>query len=105
MYVDRKRRHWPLAVFLAAALSLAAGLGFWAAQVSGRNLYEEGAASLKDAIRRGALQCYAVEGVFPPSLEYLEEHYGVRVNRESFAVSYDAFASNQPPDIRVAVRH
>ena len=104
MYVDRKPRRWPLAVCTAAVLGLAVSLCLWSARLSQGNLEEEGAAALRDAIRRSALQCYAVEGVFPPTLEYLEENYGVRVNREKFAVSYDIFASNQPPDVRVAAK-
>ena len=30
---------------------------------------------LEDAIRRNAVACYAAEGIYPPDLEYLEEHY------------------------------
>lgn len=104
MYVDRKPRRWPLAVVLGAAVCLTVCLCVWSARLSRGNLEEEGAAALRDAIRRSALQCYAVEGVFPPTLDYLEEKYGVQVNREKFVVSYDIFASNQPPDVRVAVR-
>ena len=105
MYIDKKRRRWPL-VLCGIALAAVLALVFWQGRgLSRQEMEEEGAQAVKNAVRQSAIQCYAVEGVFPPSLEYLEEHYGVRVNRESFAVSYDAFASNQPPDIRVAVRH
>ena len=33
--------------------------------------------------------------------EYLEEHYGIQVDRERYTVAYDVFASNLMPDITV----
>ena len=46
-------------------------------------------------------RCYAIEGRYPPSIEYLEEHYGVMINRKKYNVFYDGFASNVMPDITV----
>lgn len=34
--------------------------------------------TLRKAIARGCVQCYAIEGRYPPSVEYLEENYGSR---------------------------
>ena len=34
-------------------------------------------------------------------LEYLEEHYGIQVDRDRYTVVYDAFASNLMPDVTV----
>ena len=52
-------------------------------------------------MRRAAVACYAAEGIYPPTLEYLEEHYGVQVDRERYTVVYDVFASNLMPDVTV----
>ncbi len=57
-----------------------------------------------DAVKNAALTCYAVEGTYPESLEYLREHYKLAYNKERFVVSYDAFASNLMPDISVLER-
>ena len=38
--------------------------------------------------------------MYPPSLAYLTENYGLQVNTEDFYVTYDAFASNLPPTVR-----
>ena len=54
-----------------------------------------------DAVRRAALTCYAVEGVYPQSLEELERGYGLAYNKDAYIVSYDAFASNIMPNIQV----
>lgn len=61
----------------------------------------EGRAQLEDAVRRAAVACYAAEGIYPPDLTYLEEHYGLQVDREQYTVVYDAFASNLMPDVTV----
>ena len=56
---------------------------------------------LDQAIRRATIQCYAIEGRYPPSVEYLEEHYGISIDREKYHVFYDGWASNIMPDITV----
>lgn len=57
--------------------------------------------TLRDAIWRASVQCYAIEGRYPPSIEYLEEHYGIVIDRERFYVFYDGWASNVMPEITV----
>ncbi len=54
-----------------------------------------------DAVKNATLTCYAVEGTYPESLEYLREHYKLAYNSERFVVEYDAFASNLMPTITV----
>ncbi|MBQ7796634.1 MAG: hypothetical protein IJ374_08770 [Lachnospiraceae bacterium] len=61
----------------------------------------EGKAQLEDALRRTAVSCYAAEGVYPPSLEYMQEHYGIRFDEERYMVDYQVIASNLMPDITV----
>ena len=104
MYTDRKSKRW---LWLAAAVLLGVLLGVvigWGRYVSARHVAEQSASALKEAVLRSARQCYVVEGVYPPDLEYLEEHYGLQVNHAAYYISYDAFASNLPPDIRVIPR-
>ena len=59
---------------------------------------------LKDALRRASASCYAIEGRYPPSLDYILDHYGVVVNDDKFVVTYSAFAENIMPTIIVAER-
>ena len=56
---------------------------------------------LEEALRRGCVVCYATEGVYPPDLNYLEERYGIQIDRERYFVHYDVFAENLMPDIKV----
>lgn len=105
MYSDKKRGFWPAVDLAAAALLAAIGIWVWISRDSARNINEESMQALKAAVQNSALQCYVVEGVYPPSLAYLEENYGLQINREDFYVTYDIFASNLPPDIRVTARN
>ena len=57
-----------------------------------------------DAVKNAALTCYAVEGTYPESLDYLREHYKLAYNKDRFIVEYDAFASNVMPTITVRER-
>ncbi len=66
---------------------------------SGRG--EENRRQLEQALRRGCVACYAAEGVYPPDVDYLKEHYGVQVDEGQYAVAYTAFADNLMPDIVV----
>ena len=96
------KRRFNLGPVLIVPLAVAVVLMFTTA-VS--NLQEgqqsEGRQQLEDAVRRGAVACYAAEGIYPPTLEDLEEHYGIQVDRERYTVAYAVFASNLMPDITV----
>ncbi len=104
MYVDKKIRRWPWAVLALLLLLGAAGLLRMTLPRSGQDMEEESIAALKAAVERSARQCYVVEGFYPPSLEYLEENYGLQINTDEFVVVYDVFASNISPDVRVVKR-
>jgi len=61
----------------------------------------EGLRVLEDSIRRAVVIAYAVEGRYPQSIEYIEEHYGIHIDRSRYVVHYNIFASNLLPDITV----
>ena len=62
---------------------------------------EEDKRQLEDALRRASVACYAAEGIYPPNLDYLREHYGIQNDATRYMVVYDVFASNLMPDITV----
>jgi len=57
--------------------------------------------SLSNAITRDIAQCYAVEGAYPPSLDYIVEHYGLTYDSNMFFVDYQAIGSNIYPDVTI----
>ena len=60
-----------------------------------------GKAQLEAAIRRSAVACYAAEGIYPPTIDYLKEHYGIQIDEEKYTVIYEVFAENLMPEITV----
>lgn len=91
------------AVLLAVLVLAALGLMLGSRQV-GRDLDTASAQALRQAVLQAAVQCYAVEGSYPVSLDYLEENYGLLVNHDRFIVTYEAFASNLMPQVNVLER-
>ena len=100
MYTDAVKKRGALK-WIALVLLILLAAALLIVGKPGRDLGDESAAAIREAIRRSALQCYAVEGVYPPNLQYLQDNYGLEVNTEDFYVTYDAFASNLPPTVLV----
>ena len=59
---------------------------------------------LDEAIHKDIVHCYAVEGMYPDDLTYLQEHYNLSYNEERYIVYYHPLASNLMPSIKVAER-
>ena len=57
--------------------------------------------ALENAITRSIVNCYCVEGTYPPSLSYLSDHYGLTYDKELFFVDYQAIGSNIFPDVTI----
>lgn len=89
---------------VAAALVIVLLVIYLTIPSAGKDVREEGRTAIREAVIHSAVQCYAVEGVYPPSLQYMEEKYGLRVNHDDYIIFYDVFASNQLPNVQVLVR-
>ena len=85
----------------AAVFGIAIGMFLNGVLAMSDRMDRGGAETLRSAIARASVQCYAIEGRYPPSVQYLEENYGIRIDRERFHVFYEGFASNIMPDITV----
>jgi len=83
-------------VLTAALFLLLAGLS----RVSSTTSAEE-TRSLETAVTHGIMHCYAVEGRYPESLSYLEEHYGITYDKEKYYIDYRPVASNIIPDVTI----
>ena len=81
-----------LAIFFGAMGNLNADCG------------EQSRPQLEETLRRAAVACYAAQGAYPPDLDYIEEHWGVQIDRSRYAVFYQVEGSNLMPDITVLER-
>jgi len=61
----------------------------------------EGLRILEESLRRAVVMCYAIEGRYPESIEYIEVNFGIHIDRTRYAVHYRVFASNILPEITV----
>jgi type II secretory pathway pseudopilin PulG len=59
---------------------------------------------LSRALERSITQCYALEGDYPPNLDYLKENYGLTYDTEHFFVDYQYIGSNLRPDTTIIER-
>ena len=66
----------------------------------GENANSEGLSITEKAVKRAIITCYAQEGNYPESIDYLKENYGLRISDE-YTVFYNMFATNIMPDVRV----
>jgi hypothetical protein len=90
---------WTLVFAVVVSLVLVWGSGGLSTTVTDRQ-----AQFVADSVRRSAVQCYAIEGRFPPTiggLEYLRDNYGLSIDDGRYAVYYESFGDNLIPQIRV----
>ncbi len=80
---------------------LIAVLFFFIVDETGKSSVSKQQESLEKALSRDIVQCYAIEGRYPPSLSYLEENYGLIYDKSIFFVDYQPIGSNLYPDVTI----
>lgn len=86
----------PLLLSLALLLYFVKGSSGISSSVDAKQLDQ-----LSRTIRRYTVQCYALEGRYPQSLEYLEQRYGLTLDRERYVFHYRNLGANMLPEIAV----
>ncbi|MDR3307732.1 MAG: hypothetical protein LBS58_02380 [Coriobacteriales bacterium] len=89
---------------LVVAVALVVGVWLGTNGLSSQ-VQDNQATFLADAVRRSAVQCYALEGSFPEDVAYLEQNYGLYIDRGHYAVYYEPMGGNLIPQIRVITVH
>ena len=91
----------------ALGIVLFAGMILWLVLALGNASHasdEERLAQVKQSLENGITLCYAAEGAYPDSLEYLTQSYGVVFDESRYLVHYERFASNVRPTVTVIQR-
>lgn len=60
---------------------------------------------LTKAINKDVIHCYAVEGFYPPSLAYIEDHYGLTYDHSKYLVDYESIGNNILPNVMIIERN
>ncbi len=87
------------ALILAAVICLLTAMG----NVEAKDIEEE-KLQLEESISRAVVNCYSIEGSYPATLSYVENHYGLQIDHKRFDVFYEVFADNIMPEITVIVK-
>ena len=59
---------------------------------------------IEGTVKKYLIQCYAIEGSYPPDLEYLAQNYGLILDHDNYIYHYMPFSSNILPDVKVYYR-
>ncbi len=85
-----------LAVMAALALLVVINVKEYGSSYNERRLDE-----IRTTVLSSVSQCYALEGAYPPNLQYLEDNYGLIMDKSRYIYHYEMFASNIFPDVKV----
>ena len=88
--------HIGITLFAAILVLFLYGISYVGASTGDRQ-----EASLINAMERNIVHCYALEGFYPPSLSYMEEHYGLTYDENMFIVDYQPIGTNIYPDFTI----
>lgn len=91
--------NWPvviaaviLVLFVGAVLSMS------------ESTYVDGRVALENAIEKDIIHCYSLEGFYPPSVEYMEDNYGLCYDHDKYIVNYERIGSNVMPTFIIIER-
>ncbi|MCR4902477.1 MAG: hypothetical protein K6A23_06440 [Butyrivibrio sp.] len=96
------RHHRKLWSFIYISICIVIACGFIAGlDTLGKDTVTNQQESLQRALHRDIIQCYSIEGIYPPSLDYIKEHYGLTYDESLFFVDYQPIGANIYPDVTI----
>lgn len=99
-YEKKKRFSWGLLLSIVSVMIIVGFVIYGVGNVS-RSASQERLKTAEQSVIRATVQCYAIEGKYPPDLDYLEENYGLILDREHYVYHYRLEGSNLMPEIQV----
>lgn len=99
-YERKKRFSWQVLVPILSVLIIIGFVIYGVGNVS-RSASQERLKAAQQSVTRATVQCYAIEGRYPPDLSYLEKNYGLILDREHYIYHYRLEGSNLMPEIQV----
>lgn len=104
--IKKKKTWWkrgilfPCTIFVASAIIIVCGILYIEDLSVTQNVD-----LLRQSVKRSMVECYAIEGSYPPDVEYLENNYGLVVDKEKYYIEFDALAPNLMPNFDVYERY
>lgn len=95
---------WSGLLVTAAVFTICLTLMLYGIERTRLGVEQKELALVERAVKRAVVSCYAMEGFYPPSIDYLVEHYGLEVDQSKYYIHHEAFAPNVCPTVWVARR-
>ena len=101
MFIRQNKLIW-LRKLIPICLTVLTVVGIiWAATKTQEQTAAQALRLTEESIRRAAVQCYALEGIYPVDIQYLMDHYGIRPDLNRFIIHYRFIGDNLLPEIAV----
>lgn len=94
-----RRQLYSLFLFLCVGCAF-----YFGVSALGKDTDKKQKESLETAIRQGIIHCYATEGHYPESLDYLTKTYGIHYDSEKYFIDYRILGANILPDVTIIER-
>lgn len=98
---DKKWKIWGSLIFFLCILVLFAVLSTRVKTANETQQME----ILEKAVTRTITECYALEGAYPPDIDYLTAHYGLTYDADTYFIDYQYIGSNLRPDVTIIKRN
>lgn len=72
--------------------------------VLSKSLETQSQQAAQTAVNQALMTCYAVEGCYPSSTDYLEQNYGLYIDHKKYLVDYRIFSTNLMPEVHLIPR-
>lgn len=102
-FVNKEKKYFGIFISAIILMLLLIAFSMFAHSVNDTNrLHEKDI--LQNALDRSITQCYALEGAYPPNVDYLIEHYGLTYDESIYFIDYQYIGANLRPDTTIIER-
>lgn len=102
--IHPRSRSWKWPAVSAAAFVLVLSVFLLVLEDFSQDTRQRQRQALETAVSRSILSCYALEGRYPQSLDYLRQHYPFSYDEDRFYIDYRPQGDNILPEVAVLER-
>lgn len=102
---DTKKRILSSNALAIFSFILVMAVFFWGVSLLSNSSVRDEKGILEDAINRDIIHCYAVEGFYPPTIDYIEEHFGLTYDHDKYLIDYESIGNNIMPNVMIIERN
>ena len=102
-YIKKKHTMHTVIISIAVSATLIIMLAVMSGRILSSNESEQ-QIILENAVSRSITECYALDGAYPPDINYLVEHYGLTYDNSRYFIDYQYIGANIPPDVTIIRR-